>query len=350
MLDFSQISFKGLAIHGIGNKMRHEDLILSGELYPLQDELLRQLLFDYFLIPFKREEYHQFAHSTGQIENNVVFQNCRQIFNDRNYLLEASQNIARHLFNQSTHPNIKSGELYITYFSDCVRDDELVDAIGIFKSENRDTFLIPESQTQKVNIRYEQGINIKKLDKGCLVFNTFDEDGYRILIVDKLSKNKTEAEYWKNDFLGLNRVHDHSFNTENYLLMCKSYCEDVYAEEANKKDQVLFLNKSLGYFTDHESFDFDEFTEEVLVEPEKVNTFSSFKNEYMEQNGVAPVSDFMIAQPVVKGMKRKFKSLIQLDTNIEIKLKTEFTEQYIERGYDEKRNMYFYKVYFLEEN
>ena len=38
---------------------------------------------------------------------------------------------------------MRSGEFYVAYFSDCVLDDEIVDAIGIFKSENKDTYLKP---------------------------------------------------------------------------------------------------------------------------------------------------------------------------------------------------------------
>ena len=70
--------------------------------------------------------------------------------------------MARHLYNQSEHPKIQSGELYIAYFADCQLDDEITDAIGIFKSENKDIYLKPSDQNGDLEISYEHGINIKK--------------------------------------------------------------------------------------------------------------------------------------------------------------------------------------------
>jgi len=44
-------------------------------------------------------------------------------------------------------------------------------------------------------IESEKGININKLDKGCLIFNTERESGYVVAIVDNTNKG-TEAQYW----------------------------------------------------------------------------------------------------------------------------------------------------------
>ena len=43
------------------------------------------------------------------------------------------------LYEQSKHPNIKQGDLYVVHFKDCILDGETIDAIGLFKSENKDT-------------------------------------------------------------------------------------------------------------------------------------------------------------------------------------------------------------------
>ena len=46
------------------------------------------------------------------------------------------------------------------------------------------------------------------------------------------------------------------------------------------------------------------------------------------------------------------KSLIKLDTNIQIKLDSgdpEYNQQFIEKGFDEVRGMRFYKVYYNNE-
>ncbi|WP_317169152.1 hypothetical protein [Mucilaginibacter humi] len=41
----------------------------------------------------------------------------------------------------ANHPNIKSGELYVAYFKDVQIEGNLLEAVGIFKSENKETYL-----------------------------------------------------------------------------------------------------------------------------------------------------------------------------------------------------------------
>ena len=350
MLDFSQLTFKSLAVHRVGNKLREEGVLINKDLYGISDEGFRQVLLDYFLLPFKKDEFYRFGVLDNDLNDNVLRQLAAQIFEDKNNFYDHSIDIAKHLYKQSNHAKIKSGELYITYFSDCIVEDEVTDGIGIFKSENKYDFLKPQEIDNQIELKHEKGINIKKLDKGCLIFNTEKSDGFRVLIVDKQSRNDGEALYWKTDFLGLQRVHDNSFNTQNYMIMCQSFCEDVVGEDKSQKDQVLFLNKSLNYFTEHELFDLEDFATDVIESPKQITAFKEFKNQYELDNGFVTQTDFKISQPTVKSMKRQFKKIIELDTNIEIKLTSEAADQYIERGYDEERKMYFYKVYFSEEN
>lgn len=350
MPDFSQLTFKSLAVHRVGNKMRNEGVLIAGNTYPLTDELLRNALLDYFLSPFARYNgYFKFTHP-ADIKLNELYTFCRHVFDNRAEFLEQSVNIAKHLYNQSTHPKIQGGELCIAYFADCMLEDELTDAIGIFKSEQKDAFLKPDESNQSVVFRLEKGINLKHLDKGCLIFNTSEADGYRVLLVDKLSKSPSEAQYWRDDFLRLERVQDNGYVTENYLTLCHQYGEDTFGIEQGKKDQLLFLNKTLQYFTDHELFDINDFSEQIFEDqPAHAGRFKEFKERFEEDNNVIVANDFKISQPAVKIMKRKLRSLIKLDTNIDIKLNSESTEQFIERGYDEERKMFFYKVYFNEE-
>lgn len=349
MLNFKETTLRSLAMHKVGNRARNEGILVSKGLHEWQDEVMTNMLMDYFLTPFKYEEYHQFTHSSD-IDMNEVYTYCRHIFENKLHLYDQSVNIARHLYNQSTHPKIKGGELFICLFANCQLDDEVVDAVGIFKSELKDAYLKPETNKEELNLNYQKGINIKKLDKGCIIFNTLGDYGYRVLSVDKLAKTHAEAQYWKTDFLNITRVHDNIYNTESYLSMCQNFVEDVYAEEgANKKDQILLLTKSLNFFTEHESFDPAEFEEQVLEASGQSENFQDYKADYETENGFASSDGFQISKQAVKTMKRKFKKIIELDTGMDIKIKSETSEQYIERDFDPDRQMYFYKVFFNEE-
>lgn len=350
MIQFDQVSFKSLALHRVGNKIREEGVLISPDLYSLADEQLRTLLMDYFLMPFKHDEYFRFTHDTD-LRLNELFAYCSDIFASRSQFYDKSVAIAKHLYQHSSHPKVQSGELYVAYFADCQVEDELTDAIGIFKSENKDLYLKPSENTDGVALSCERGINIKKLDKGCLVFNTSAEDGFRVLIIDKTGKTPVEgqAQYWRDDFLRLERVQDNAFVTQNALQMCQDFCETTFLGETQTPEQIVFMSKAVNYFTQHENFDIDEFSQEIFDDAQQIEQFKEFKEEYQAQMGVDQKPEFRISKPTVKAMKRKFKSLIQLDTSIDIRLKSEITEQYIERGYDEARQMCFYKVYFREE-
>jgi hypothetical protein len=350
MPDFAQLTFKKMAIHRVGNKLRSEGVLSAANTYPLSDERMRNALLDYFLPPFTRHnECYKFTHNS-KLNLNELYTFCRHIFESKGDFLDESVNIAKHLYNQSNHPQIKGGELFITYFADCVIEDELTDAIGIFKSEEKDTFFKPEETKEAVLLHIEKGINLKRLDKGCLIFNTAQDDGYRVITIDKLSKSDSEAQYWKNDFLNLIRVEDNGFATEHYINLCNDFGEETFGAEQGKSDQVLFMNKSLQYFSDHELFDVTDFADQVFEDkPEHAERFKEYKDRYESENNLLAANDFKISQPTVKIMKRKLRSLIKLDTNIDIRLHSETTEQFIERGYDEDRQMYFYKVFFREE-
>ena len=74
------------------------------------------------------------------------------------------------------------------------------------------------------------------------------------LIVDNLNK-ALDAQYWKDDFLGLKQREDSYYQTQNYLNVCKSFVNDVYNTEnkVEKPDQISMLNDSINYFNSNKN-------------------------------------------------------------------------------------------------
>ena len=67
---------------------------------------------------------------------------------------------------------------------------------------------------------------------------------------------------------------------------------------------------------------------------------------------IEDVSSFPIANAAVTDVRRTLKNTIQLDTNIQIKLdfiNPESAEKFVEKGWDEEKQMYYYLVYFNKE-
>lgn len=173
---------KTLTLHKVGNKYENDICVFSKKDLNI-DSALSEILSTYFLTSFKSNEYFNLYHDTD-INLNEVYAYLSKIFDTPECIHEQSINLAKHLYEQSIHPKIKGGEFYVVYFKDCIIDGETVDAVGLFKSENKDTFLKVYPSGDGFEIESQQGVNINKLDKGCLIFNTDRENGYVVAVVD----------------------------------------------------------------------------------------------------------------------------------------------------------------------
>ena len=208
------------SIHFVGNKSAEEGTIISASRMAL-DDTMRAILENHFLTPFTSEEYFQLYHDSG-LEYNVVYGAIAQIFDDPETLYEQSVNLAKYLYDQSTHAKIKGGEFYVVHFKDCFVDGATADAVGLFKSESKDTFLKVLLDNGGLSLDCEQGIMLKKLDKGCLIFNKNREEGFVVAVVDNTNRG-IEAQYWMDDFLHLRQRKDEYSNTHNIMAMAKSF-------------------------------------------------------------------------------------------------------------------------------
>lgn len=337
-----------LTIHKVGNATNEDPLVLSQQPLELTDETIGTLLLSYFIQPFTNNaEYFRFSHE-ADLQLNEVFKYCSLIFENKDNFQEQSVNIAKHLYKHSTHPKIKGGELYIVHFSKCQVDGEEVEAIGIFKSENRDTYLKVYLSNDNYEVNYDDGININKLDKGCLVFNIEQEEGYKVSIVDSISK-QNEAVYWKDSFLQVVRREDSYHQTETMVSICQQFIQKKLPEEfeMNRVDQIELLNKSAAYFKEKEEFKLSEFAEEVLGHPDAVDAFKNYREHFREEFKLDVPDEFDISGAAVKKQQRVFKSILKLDRNFHVYIHG--NREMIERGYDEERTMHFYKLYFEEE-
>ena len=332
------------SIHFVGNKVADEGLLFSKNDVRLSNDI-NEHLANYFFNSFPSGEYSQFYHDSG-IDYNVVYGAANAIFDNPEALYEQSVNLAKHLYEQSTHPKIKGGEFYTVYFKDCIVDGETVDTIGLFKSENKDTFLKVLREGGNFNLESEQGINIKKLDKGCLIFNKDRENGYVVAVVDNTNKG-IDAQYWIDDFLHVRQRKDEYANTENVMAMAKQFITKELPKEFEvpKADQIDLLNRSLQFFKEKDSFDIEEFANEVIEQPEVIESFRSYKKNYEEEHAMEIDDSFTISQHAFKKQQRSYKRIIRLDKKIQIII--DGNRDHIEQGEDEKGK--FYKVYYSTE-
>ncbi len=349
MLNLYHAQIESISLHRVGNKSKNEAAFLSAEPFTLNDEMAG-LLKEYFFKPFreKEENYYKFYNDVD-LEFNEIYNSVTEIFGDSSKTHEVSKKITAHLFEQSNHPHIKNGEVYVVHFSDMVVDNQKIDAVGIFKSELKHDFLQFKEKEQNLEILIRQGININKLDKGCIVFNTQKEEGYKVLSVDS---NRYDAKYWLENFLGLIPLTDENFYTKNYLKFCQNFAKDVVLPAEDKQQEVLFMNRAVNHFAKNDNFEETSFLNEVMENPELIPEFKHYKVEKGPKYSIEDVSNFDIANKAVSDARKKIKNVISLDTNIQIKMdfiNPESAEKFVEKGWDEERQMYYYLVYFNKE-
>ena len=344
---FEESELNALALHKVGNKSADEGVVLSGRLLETS-EVVKPLLLQYFLSPFRSEELYNFTHPS-EIGMNEVFHYVSAIFDDPGCLLEQSKNLANYLYRHSTHPKIKNGEFYTACFKDCQIDNETVEAVGLFKSESRETYLKIFPVSGSFEIGHDDGININRLDKGCLIFNTGREEGFLVAIVDNLNKG-SEAQYWRDDFLQVKPRSDNYYKTRAVMDLCKKFVTDQLPQdfEVSRADQADMLNRSMKFLKENDSFEMEEFNEQVLSTPAIINSFSEYKNKFGSENDLDIPENFQISESAVKNQSRFMKSVIKLDKNFHIYIHGE--RQMVEKGYDEAKQLHFYKLFFKEEN
>lgn len=349
MINLYATQIESLSLHRVGNKNKGEALFLSEGPNSLDDETTG-LLKEYFFKPFreKEENYYRFTHE-ADLEFNPVYQVASEIFASPSQLPALSKKLATHLYDQSKHPHIKSGEVYVTLLKDILLDNKKTDALGIFKSEIKQDFLQFQEKGGNLEIQIRQGININKLDKGCLIFNIDKEDGYKVLSIDS---NRYDTKYWLEQFLDLAPLTDENFYTKNYLKFCQNFAKDVVLPAEDKQQEVLFMNRAVNHFAKNDAFEESNFLNEVMANPELIPEFKHYKVEKGPKYSIEDVSNFNIANKAVSDTRKKLKNVIHLDTNIHIKLdfiNPESAEKFVEKGWDEERQMYYYLVYFNKE-
>lgn len=338
-------SLKQLAIHYVGNKNNAEPLQLSDELLEVDEETLAALQSG-LLYKFKSMPERYAFHHASSLAYNEVFNFCKKAFASPDELLLLSQSMARHLYEASVHPRIKGGEFYVAFFEGIPIESRMCKAIGLFKTENKSLFVDVQSQGSSFALSMKEGVELNKFDKGCLIINTKEEEGYEVMLFDNQNRGE-EALYWKESFLGVRPQNDEFHHTHHFLSLTKQFITTGLEEgAADKREQVELLNKSLDYFRSKESFDIEEFQTEVFQREDRIESFREFGSRYIQANDFDLASNFDISLDAVKKQSRVFKSVVKLDKNFHIYIhgRTDL----IEKGVDEQGRK-FYKIYYQDE-
>lgn len=358
-LNFDNTKITGLVLAKVGNPSRDETLQTSKQVF-MVDEEDQPTLSTIFLRPFRSFNLvgQKFHHHTS-LENHEMNNCAAAIFEDASKLHIKGCEIAQRLHTKSTHPNIKSGDLCISHLTGIqVGEEEVVDGICIFKSESVTPFLSISANDGDLQLNTEHGINPEKIDKGCLIINQFGRKGFYVLTFDRGS---SESRFWVRDFLGVIAIPDAAMLSKKVAEMAVAAVtekapkrEDGSAdtEESPPWEVNSAAKNALAYFDSQDHFSMQEFEEKALKTEGAKARFKEERERLEKENGFTIEEGFDISKKDAVKAKKLMKSIMKLDTGVEIRLKPKVVdapEKVLEKGYDEEKKMKFLKIYYNSE-
>lgn len=330
-----------MIVHYVGNKSRDEGVSFSEKELDFADissDIISMLVksFD------TKESCHFYFESTLAL--NPIYTFVKTMFDEVSRFQEQSEFVAKILYEKTSHPMTKSGELNLVYLSDCEIDGKKTDAIAMLKTENKQPAYQYLHTEHGYEIKKSEVISFSKVEKGCLIFNTNEENGYVVFSVDKKSKG-IQSKYWKDDFLHVMTDATSYSQTKNLLSSCKAFIADNYSD-GPKVEKANLISKVRTVLEQTETLSVHDFSQEIFGETRLNKQFESYLSSkdnpcQMQENII------QVEVPLVKKKSSLPKTTLYLDSNFEINILGGHDK--IVQGFDEAAGMNYYQFFYNKE-
>ena len=328
---------KAAVVQRVGNKSNDDGVAFSDSL--CQMDGVEEHFLNLINASFKFTDWKQFYY-IDDLELNPTYRFATKIFEDERCLVKQANNLARHLYEQSIHPNIKIGEFYVVLFENCVVDGVETKALGLFKSEVMETVLTVKMENNRLMLSPEMGMSLKKLEKGCIVFNVEKENGYKVAVVDNTS-TKTDAHYWADNFLHVRNCNDDFHRTEQLMDMITCFAQQV--KEESEMESVIIAKKATELLKTEEVLQVDDLADLICQTDKQKQAFEKFRHTYEEEYG--SFDDEVNIVPKATSRKPMTRmNVLRLGNDFEVKVLNPNAE--IEKGVDESSGKEYYTLYF----
>lgn len=333
MLEVVDSQLSQYALHYVG-----DGTLLTDEVYERpaleMEAALTQLAFG----KIELEQQYEFFHETS-LDHHEIYNYVQAIFADRRNFLVQSKHIATHLAASSNHPGIKSGELFIGLFDNCLWNNEKKTVLSIVKVEDKELFLDVKQEAGKLAMSGVDGINVKRAYNCVIVVDLGAEVAPAVFIK---TKKKEDVVYWQERFLKVKVSDESYYNTNQALIQCKKFI--LKEESFSNPEKLDYLNKTLEFFRQEEEFALGNYIDKVFEQVEDV------QKDVLTQT-IKPY-ETMISDSAIAKVEKTYKRKIKLDDRVEIQVSVQDAEdisRIVEVGYDELTKRKFYKIYFDEE-
>jgi len=333
-----------LAIHHAGNPALEDETVVYDHLVSV-DASLEKVLLRYIFQMVQSPEIYQLNRDMGSHETHEIVDS---LLAGESGFIDATQRLTQFLSRHSNHPKIKSGELLVARIDQVMIDDEMVSAMAMIKMESQRDFMQIDHRRGSTSLQLLYGFDPRTIDKGCVVLGTEKEDGYMVYAQDKSSRG-TEAKFWMQDFLGIQRRSDTYYRTEGIIDATRqfvhSHLKPTY--DMDKTDEAHIMDRSRRYLESRHQYDADTYAADVFETTEIAEQFQEYRDDYEQEMEVPVKEAFAIHPAAVKRSAKYFRSVIKLDRNFHVYVHGDRNQ--IQKGTDETGRK-FYKLYFDQES
>lgn len=334
-------TIKRMIVHAVGNKEREEGVSFS------KNELdFKEIQGDVESLiekSFNTSDLYEF-YFEQDINLNPIYSFVKTLFAEPERFIEQSNLIAKILYERSNRPSVMKGELNVIYLNDCEIDGEQVNALAFLKMEQKERMVRYERDENGFRVVAIEGVNLSKMDKGCLIYNINEEDGYKIAIVNKTTKNQDKA-YWQDDFLHVRSCQSAYHQTVNLIGLCKDFVKQEM-EDCDKMQRSLAVARAKNVIATKEEIDLNDFAEEVFQSAALADRFMDYR-ESSDYARELPNDTLKIEKKIPKKMVALPSNVIHLDGNFDIVVKG--GEEHILKGVDDRNGMKYYKLFYEDE-
>lgn len=330
-------NIKAAVVQRVGNKSNDDGVAFSDSL--CQMDGVEEHLLTLINASFKFDDWKQFYY-IDELELNPTYRFVSKIFDDENCLVKQANNLARHLYEQSIHPNIKIGEFYVVLLEGCEIDGEETNAVGLFKSEVMETVLTVKMEHNHLVLSPQMGMSLKKLEKGCIVFNVEKEKGFKVAVIDNTNP-KSDARYWAENFLHVKDCDDDYHQTVRLMDMVAGFAQQV--KEESEVESAIVAKKAADLMRTEETVRVDELADKLFDTDEQKEVFETFRHNYEKEYGqfeeeVNVIPKAASRKPVTR------MNVLRLGSDFEVKVLNPNAE--IEQGVDEVSGKEYCTLYF----
>lgn len=319
-------NIKSAVVQRVGNKSKEDGVAFSNNLCQVGG--VEEYLLSVIKVSFKFDDWKRFYY-IDDLEMNPTYRFVSKIFEDEAAMVTQANNLARHLYEQSIHPNIKIGEFYVVLLEGCEVDGEEANAIGLFKSEVHETVLTVKMENNQLVLSPEMGMSLKKLEKGCIVFNVEKEQGYKVAVVDNTGSN-TDAHYWVDNFLHVCNCEDDYHQTERLAELCRGFVEKV--SEQSSLNGAIIAKKATEVLKTTEILTVADLADVICQNEEQKDEFKAFRKSFEDENG-ALNDEVVLVKKAVNYKPVSRMNVLKIGNDFEVKVLN--SEARIETGEDE---------------